>query len=102
LLIPGCCPRAPVPAPGAVTPAVNRLPPVVLPPFSVGDGGGALDDGGVVVVVVVVVVEGVCSLLLPHPARSAPVAISAPPPTTATRRRVNGFELMVGDPVVVL
>jgi len=54
-----------------------------------------------VVVVVVVVVEGVCSLL-PHPARSAPVAISAPPPTTATRRRVNGFELMVGDPVVVL
>jgi hypothetical protein len=79
---------------GALTPGVNKLPPVGLMPFSVGDGGGALDDGGVVVVVVVVVVEGVCSLLLPHPARSAPIAISAPPPTTATRRRVNGFELM--------
>ena len=87
---------------GALMPGVNRLPPVGLMPFSVGDGGGALDDGGVVVVVVVVVVEGVCSLLFPHPARSAPVAISAPPPTTATRRRVNSFELMVGDPVVVL
>ena len=79
---------------GALTPGVNKLPPVGLMPFSVGDGGGALDDGGVVVVVVVVVVEGVCSLLLPHPARSAPVAISAPPPTTATKRRVNGSEPM--------
>lgn len=77
---------------GALMPGVNRLPPVGLMPFSVGDGGAALDDG--VVVVVVVVVEGVCSLLVPHPARSAPAAISAPPPTTATKRRVNGFELM--------
>jgi hypothetical protein len=80
---------------GALMPGVNRLPPVGLMPFSVGDGGAALDDGGVVVVVVVVVVvEGVCSPLLPHPARSAPIAISAPPPTTATKRRVNGSELM--------
>jgi hypothetical protein len=78
---------------GALMPGVNRLPPVGLMPFSVGDGGGALDDGGVVVVVVVVV-EGVYSPLLPHPARSAPIAISAPPPTTATNRRVNRFELM--------
>ena len=75
---------------------VNKLPPVGLMPFSVGDGGAALVDGGVVVVVVVVVVdvEGACSPLLPHPARKAPVATSAPPPTTAISRRVNGFELM--------
>lgn len=66
-------------------------------PFSVGDGGAALDGGAVVVVVVVVVVEdveGACSPFLPHPARSAPVATNAPPPTTAINRRVNGFELM--------
>jgi hypothetical protein len=82
---------------GALTPGVNRLPPVGLMPFSVGEGGTALDDGGDVVVVVVVVdeVEGACSPLLPHPARNAPIAISAPPPTTATKRGVNGFELMV-------
>jgi hypothetical protein len=70
---------------------VNRLPPVGSMPFSVGDGGTALEDG---VVVVVVVVEGACSSLLPHPARNAPIAISAPPPTTATRRGMNDFELM--------
>jgi hypothetical protein len=79
---------------GALMPGVNRLPPVGLMPFSVGDGGAALDGGGVVVVDVVVVVEGACSPLLPHPARSAPIAISAPPPTAATRRRVNRSELM--------
>jgi hypothetical protein len=82
---------------GALTPGVNRLPPVGLMPFSVGEGGTALDDGGGVVVVVVVVVddvEGACSPLLPHPARNTPIAISAPPPTTAAKRRVNGFELM--------
>ena len=78
---------------GALMSGVNKLPPVGLMPFSVGDGGAALDDGGVVVVVVVVV-EGVCSPLLPHPARNVPIAISAPPPTTATNRRVNGSELM--------
>jgi hypothetical protein len=90
---------------GALMSGVNRLPPVGLMPFSVGDGGAALDDGGVVVVVVaVVVVEGVCSPLLPHPARNGPIAISAPPPTTATKRRVNGFELMnfrIGDAAAV-
>ena len=71
------------------------MPPVGLMPFSVGDGGAALDGGVVVVVVVVVdVVEGACSPLLPHPAVSAPIAIRAPPPTTAIKRRVNEFELM--------
>ena len=79
---------------GALMSGVNRLPPVGLMPFSVGDGGAVLDDGGVVVVVVVVVVvEGACSPLLPHPARSAPNVIRAPPPATATRT-VNDFELM--------
>lgn len=82
---------------GALTGGVNRFPPVGLMPFSVGDGGAALDDGVVVVVVVVVDVDGACSPLLPHPARSAPIAISAPPPTTATTRGVNGFELMTSD-----
>ena len=72
----------------------NRFPPVGLMTFSVGDGGAAL-EGVVVVVVVVVVVDGACSPLLPHPARSAPIATSAPPPTTAARRGMNGFELMV-------
>lgn len=79
---------------GALTGGVNKLPPVGLICFSVGDGGTALDEGVVVVVVVVVVVEGACSPLLPHPAVSAPIAISAPPPATARNRRVNEFELM--------
>ena len=73
----------------------NRLPPVGLMTFSVGDGGAALE--GVVVVVVVVVVDGACSPLLPHPARSAPIAISAPPPTTAAKRGMNGFELICSE-----
>ena len=72
---------------------VNRLPPVGLMPFSVGEGGAELEDG-VVVVVVVVVVEGACSPLLPQPARNAPIAMSAPPPTTAARRGVNRVELI--------
>jgi hypothetical protein len=58
--------------------------------FSVGDGGGAL----VVVVVVVVVVDGACPPLLPHPAVSVAITIRVPLPTTATKRRVNGFELI--------
>ena len=72
---------------------VNRLPPVGLIPFSVGDGGATLDDG-VVVVVVVVVLEGAFPPLLPH-AVSAPIPISAPPPITAIVRRINSFELMI-------
>ena len=72
------------------------MPPVGLVPFSVGDGGAALDGGvvEVVVVVVVVVVEGACSPLLPHPAVNAPMAISAPPPATTIKRRVNESEPM--------
>lgn len=76
----------------------NKLPPVGLMPFSVGDGGAALDGGGVVVVVVVVVVdvvEGACSPPLPHPAVSKPIVTRSPPPATATKRRVDEFELMI-------
>src|ERR1700754_4571900 len=65
-------------------------------PFSVGDGGGTLDEG-VVVVVVVVVVDGACPPLLPHPAVNMPIAISAPPPMTAIKRRVDGFELIISE-----
>ena len=74
-------------------PGVNRLGPLGSMPFSVGDGGATLD---VVVVVVVVVddVDGAFSPLLPH-AVSAPIAISAPPPATAIKRRINSFELMI-------
>jgi len=73
---------------------VNRLPPVGLMPFSVGDGGGALVGVVVVVVVVVVDVEGAFSLLA-HPAVNAPIAMRAPAPATAIKRRVDNFELMI-------
>lgn len=80
---------------GALMSGVNRLPPVGLMPFSVGDGGGAVVVGGVVVVVVVVVdVDGAFSLL-PHPAVNAPIAMRAPPPAMAIKRRVDNFELMI-------
>jgi hypothetical protein len=61
--------------------------------FSVGDGGAAL-DGDVVVVVVVVDVAGACPPLLPQPASSAPIAISAPAPAAAIKRRITKFDLM--------
>ena len=66
-MIPGCWPGGTFGAAGAVTPGVNRFPPVGLTPFSVGDGGAALDGGGVVVVVVEVD-EGVCCPLVPQAA----------------------------------
>ena len=76
-------------APGAVTPGVNRFPPVGLTPFSVGDGGAALGDVAVVaVVVVVVVVEGACCPLLPHAEARVHIAISAEARAMATRRRL--------------
>lgn len=77
-----------------MTPGVNRLPPVGLMTFSVGDADGAL-EGVVAVVVVVVDVEGACSPLWLQPALSAPSVMSAPPPATAIVRRINIFELMI-------
>jgi hypothetical protein len=63
---------------------VNRLPPVGLTPFSVGDGGAALDGD---VVVVVVVVDGACPPF-PHALAKAPIVISAEPAATTIRRRL--------------
>ena len=85
-------PGGSVGAGGALISGVNRLPPVGLMPFSVGDGGVALVG---VVVVVVVDVEGAWPPLLPHPAVNAPITIRAPQPAAAIRRRINTLELMM-------
>ncbi len=79
---------------GALISGVNRLPPVGLMPFSVGDGGAAL--GGVVVVVVVVVVgvDGACSPPRPHAAVKAPIVSSAAAPTAAISRRDERSDFM--------
>src|SRR5258708_38416683 len=73
-LMPGCCPGGTAGAGGALTPGVNRLPPVGLRLFSVGAG---VLDGDDVVVVVVAVVDGVWSGLELHPAAYGPAR--APP-----------------------
>jgi len=74
-----------------LTGGVNRLPPVGLIDFSVGDTG-AVDDG--VVVVVVVDVSGAFSPP-PHAAVSPTIATIAVPPTAAAMRRARRFDLMV-------
>jgi hypothetical protein len=78
---------------GAFTDGVNRLPPVGLMPFSVGDGGAALDGGAVVavvvVVVVVVLVDGACSPLLLHAVARPAIAIRAAPLATAILNRLS-------------
>jgi hypothetical protein len=67
---------------------VNRLPPVGLRVFSVGDTGALLDgDVVVVLVVVVVVVDGAGLPLLPHPALSVQPAMSTAPMAATIRRR---------------
>jgi hypothetical protein len=78
---------------GALTGGVNRLPPVGLIDFSVGDSG-AVDDG-VVVVVVVVVDSGAFSSPPPHAAVNPTIATIAVPPTAAAMRRARRFDLMV-------
>jgi hypothetical protein len=74
----------------AVTGGVNRLPPVGLMLFSVGDGAGA---DVVVVVVVVVVLDGL-SLPPPPHAVSVPIATIAAPPAITARRRPKRCEFM--------
>jgi hypothetical protein len=84
-LLPGMA----VGADGALTGGENRLPPVGLIDFSVGEGGGAGAD--VVSLVVVVVVGGVVvsGAFSPCPqAESTPMAMIAPMPAVAARRRV--------------
>jgi hypothetical protein len=79
---------------GALTGGVNRLPPVGLIDFSVGATGGA--DGAEVVELVVVVVGGVVSgAFSPCPqAVSPPMAMIAPMPAVAARRRASRPDFM--------
>ena len=91
--MPGCWPGGTVGAAGALMAGVNRLPPVGLTSFSVGDGGAALGDGAVVDGVVVV--DGAWLLLLPHPVVSAPIATRAAPPAITIIRRPLRLELIV-------
>ena len=98
--MPGCWPGGTVGAAGALMAGVNRLPPVGLTSFSVGDGGAALGDGAVVDGVVVVVegvvaVDGAWLLLLPHPVVSAPIATRAAPPAITIIRRPMRLALIV-------
>jgi len=93
-LLPGRLPGAGVGGPGAITPGVNRLPPVGLIDFSVspGEGGGGAGGGAVVVVVVVVVVFVVSGAFfsLAHEAVKPTVVTIAAPPTSAAARRAIG------------
>jgi hypothetical protein len=83
-------------AAGALTGGVNKLPPVGLIDFSVGATGGA--DGAVVAVVDVVVVVGVVvsGAFSPSPqAVSVPMAMIAPMPAVAARRRASRPDFML-------
>ena len=85
--MPGCCDAGAVDTGGALISGVNRLAPVGLKLFSVGEDGvvTGLDDG--VVVMVAVVGGGTWLPLLAHPAVRATIsmtaATSAAPPATA-------------------
>src|SRR5690349_12399655 len=92
--MPGCWPGGTFGAGLAVTPGVNRFPPVGLTPFSVGVGAAALDGE---VVVVVVVDDGDCSPLLPQAVASPPIAISA---ATAITKRLSLTVITVLIPFV--
>jgi hypothetical protein len=100
-LLPGRLPGAGVGGPGAWTGGVNRLPPVGLIDFSTGDGGGGAGvagGGGVsaagdVVAVVGVVGSGAFSSFAQ--AESTPMAMIAPMPAVATRRRAIRPDLMI-------
>jgi len=79
-----------------LTGGVNRLPPVGLIDFSVGAGAGAGADVVALVVVVVVVgvvVSGAFSSLAQ--AESTPMAMIAPMPAVAARRRAVRPDLMM-------
>lgn len=85
-----CTPGGSVGAGSAFTGGVNRLPPVGLRLFSVGDTGaldGAVVEVVVVGVVVVVVLDGAGLSLLPHAAINVPSPISIAAGATARRRR---------------
>jgi hypothetical protein len=87
-------PGGSVGAGGAITCGENKLPPVGLIPFSVGDtvGGGVV---AAVVVVVVVEVDGEGFSLVAHPAATDPIATRAAQPARAILMRLTRFELMI-------
>src|SRR5258705_227824 len=93
-LMPGCCPGATAGAGGALTSGVNKLPPVGLMFFSVGEGGAVL---GVVTVVVVVVVEvdGEGFWLVAQPAATDPIATRAAPAASAVLKRLTRLEFII-------
>ena len=94
-MLPGRLPGAGVGGPGALTGGENRLPPVGLIDFSVGAGGGGAgvagggggEAAGDVAVGVLGVVAGAFSSRAQ--AESTPVAMIAPMPAVATRRRAG-------------
>ena len=74
---------------GALTGGVNRLPPVGLIDFSVGDTDGVVVDEGVVVDV-----SGAFSPP-PQAAVKPTIATIAVPPTAAAMRRARRFDFML-------
>src|SRR6476660_2214737 len=87
-LLPGRLPGAGVGGPGALTGGENRLPPVGLIDFSVGGGAG-------VAVTVFVTVDGSGAGASRVQAESTPMAMIAPMPAVATRRRAIRPDLMM-------
>jgi hypothetical protein len=84
-------------AAGAITCGVNRLPPVGLRFFSLGDAvveGDGDGDGVVVVVVVVVVLDGVWLPPPPHAVKTPIETAAAMPRLAATRRVGQRFFIM--------
>jgi hypothetical protein len=82
----------------ACTGGVNRLPPLGLMLFSVGEAGVLLGGGVVVVVDVVVEAGGPWLPALPQAAIRAPIPMSAAPPRTAAKRGPTRSEFMSSSP----
>jgi hypothetical protein len=93
-LIPGCCPPGTFGAGVAVTGGVNRLPPVGLMLFSVGDAGALLAGAELLGGVVAVVLDGLSLPPPPHAAVSVLIAMIAAPPAKTPRCRPKRREFM--------
>jgi len=90
-LLPGSLPGAGVGGPGALTGGENRLPPVGLIDFSVGAGAGV----AAVSVTVFVTVDGSGAGASRVQAESTPMAMIAPMPAVAARRRAKRPDFMM-------